>query len=67
MPALSQAGARAPRELVALLGNRAGRAVLDEARHFKVRVMDILDHRTNGGKTLWRRQGRSRRPSWSRT
>lgn len=51
---------RAPRGLVALLGNRTGRAVADEARRLKVRVRDILDNTSNGGTTTWGR-GRSRR------
>lgn len=51
---------RAPRGLVALLGNRAGRALVNEARRLGVRIRDILDNTSNGGMRTWAR-GRSRR------
>mgnify|MGYP000918061626 CR=1 FL=1 len=58
--------ARAPRGLVALLGNRTTRTVIGEARRLGVRVGDILDNTSNGG-TTWARGSRRRRPRWSRT
>lgn len=46
---------RALRGLVALLGNRAGRAVLAEARRLGVGVKDILNN-PNGGNRSWPRK-----------
>ena len=57
---MHKATPRAPRGLVALLGNRAARIVADEARRLGVRIRDILDNTSNGGTRTWAR-GRSRR------